>query len=61
MKPAAPAIEQTQTVSIGAAPAPTTDPVATPAGPGTSDPTVQSEAERQLEELEKRLQGGTGS
>lgn len=61
MKPAAPAIEQTQTVSVGQAPATTPDTVATPAGPGTSDPTVQSEAERQLEELEKRIQGGSSS
>jgi phage shock protein A len=58
MKPATPAIEQTQTVSVGQGTTPTADPTALPAGPGTSDPTVQSEAEKQLEELEKRLQSG---
>ena len=53
----APAVEATQTVSV----APTTNGQAAPAGPGTSDPSVTSEAEKQLEELEKRLQGGSGS
>jgi phage shock protein A len=61
MKPAAPAIEQTQTVSVGPNPNGQPADVPAPAGPGTSDPTVQSEAEKQLEELEKRLQGGSGS
>jgi phage shock protein A len=55
---AAPAIEQTQSVSV----APSTNgQTAEPAGPGTNDPGVTSEAEKQLEELEKRLQGGSGS
>lgn len=60
MKPTvAPAIEQTQTVSVSPSPNGQPD-VSVPAGPGTSNPTVQSEAEKQLDELEKRL-GGSGS
>ena len=55
----APAIEQTQTVSV--APSANGQAAAAPAGPGTSDPSVTSEAEKQLEELEKRLQGGSST
>lgn len=44
----------TQTVSVS----PNGQPAAAPTGAGMTDPGVTSEAERQLEELEKRLQGG---
>jgi phage shock protein A len=59
MKPSTtPTVEATQSVSVG--PTASGQPPA-PAGPGTSDPSVTSEAEKQLEELEKRLQGGSNS
>ena len=58
MKPAAPAIEQTQSVSVAPSGNGQAPDVAVPAGPGTADPAVKSEAEQQLEELEKRLQSG---
>ncbi len=54
MKAPAATVEATQTVSV----APTNNGQAAPTGPGTSDPGVASEAAKQLEELEKRLQGG---
>ena len=58
MKASAPApVEATQTVSVS----PSANGQAAPASPGTTDPGVTSEAEKQLEELEKRLQGGSGS
>ncbi|MEA2554407.1 MAG: phage shock protein [Fimbriimonadaceae bacterium] len=58
MKPATATAEPlTQTVSV--APSPNGQTTDVPAGPGTADPGVKSEAERQLEELEKRLQGGS--
>lgn len=60
MRAPAPSIEATQTVSVS--PAANSQPAAAaPAGPGTNDPGVTSEAEKQLEELEKRLQGGSSS
>jgi phage shock protein A len=48
--------EQVQTISATGAPA---DPsgVAIPAAPSVTDPAVQSEADKQLEELEKRIKG----
>lgn len=52
--PSAPAIEQ-QNVSVTQGTS--AKPSELPAGPGTSDPGVASEAEKQLQELEKRLQG----
>jgi phage shock protein A len=58
MKSAAPSVEATQTVSV--APSGNGQP-AVPAGPGVTDPAVTSEAEKQLEELEKRLHGGSSS
>jgi len=55
MKTAAPqTTDATQTVSVSST---NGQPQAAPAGPGTNDPGVTSEAEKQLEELEKRLQG----
>ena len=54
MKAAPTPVEQTQTVSVS----PTNNGQAAPAGPGATDPAVTPEAERQLEELEKRLHGG---
>ncbi len=57
MKAATPPTTQTQTVSVASG----ANGQAAPTGPGTSDPGVTSEAEKQLEELEKRLQGGSGS
>jgi len=52
------ATDTTQTVSVSAS----NGQPAAPAGPGVTDPAVTSEAEKQLEELEKRLgSGGTGT
>lgn len=51
MKAAAPAAEETQTVSVSAT---NGQPPASP----TEEAKLQSEADKQLEELEKRLQGG---
>lgn len=57
MGAAAAAPEVTQSVSVG--PSPNGQASDVPAGPGTQDAAVKSEAERQLDELEKRLQGGS--
>jgi phage shock protein A len=51
---AAAPVEQVQPVSTGSAPA---APGATVTGPAATDPAVQSEADKQLEELEKRIKG----
>lgn len=52
---AAPQVTQTVAVS----PSPNGQATDVPAGPGAQDAAVKSEAERQLDELEKRLQGGS--